>query len=644
MSYALSHRLYFYNRFSQLVDIQILREGFSGTPATLIGYGDNPISISLESEGDELYSNIKGLVASLRILATSLTEHDEFLTYNNRMFKMNVYLATVLQFSGWIDPEICSKYVQSKYPVTLRASSGIGYLKYIEFKNNGLFYTGYKSMYSCIYDCLRRIDDSVKIYDATDIFLTTETSYSPLVKEYLDTRIFREDYQTAWDCYKVISEILKVKAVKMFRYKDGWYIVPWDYAGETINFRVLEGASGTQTATLSNVQLTVDVTNASAATLNVPVERSAKIDISRQYKEITVREDPKYMNNLFIPYLKSDFTIHRRRTVPSFSWDLTYYPDTEKLKLRHLSSPTTPDTDYCQFNCGYLTKGLGYTLKIKVKIDSANIRLRVRVILYASGTLKRYLKVSQEDDIEKIEWSTAGEAIFDSANEEIPTVDYDPIYWWNYPKWDKSIDITAPPIPISGYLLLEFGIAEDDPSVSDSQTMPAYCMIDVKQSSIALVRYNEDDLPKTFDHTEPGDSSAMYIPSIYNLIFSPLTSNLASDYNFHLIYHGGIYKYEAGEYRIVNTTNISTIAQRIIERYSKPRYRFSGKLFAHFNPLTILNYLDRYFAMLTFTWDMRNCIWEIESHEVINNAEDQLLLESGDDILLETGDQILLES
>lgn len=652
MSYALSHRLYFYDRWAQLVDIQILREGFSGTPETLIGAA-NPVTLSMESESQELNSHIRGLVVNLNIIATSIDQHDEFLTYDTRQFKLNLYVASALIFSGFVDPELCSKKLLQKYVFNLKASSGIGYLKNIEFKDSaGKFFTGYKSIYSCIYTCLSHIDDSVKIYDAVDIFGTTETGTSPLTYEYIDTRRFRKSWKESWDCYTVLQELLKAKFAKIMKYRDGWYILPLDYADDTINIRVLEGATGTQTYTLSNVNLKIDISNATAATadLNVPINQSAVVNVIPGWKEITVNYDKGYVNNLFKPYSTKDFTIHRRNNAQP-NWTLYMDEEDNTLRLNHHTSPSTTSEDYCIYDCGYLLRDGGTPLKIKFKVSESNLHMRILVYMKTRWGQNWFLAPVSKDStteivLRELAHRLLGINIFqDNTDDDLSDIAEANTWRTNRAyiyssKEPGTIEITTPHIPVDGNLMIRMEISEDEPSAGAGIYTPSFATLDLNECSVELIKFTDKEKVETY--ITPGNDKCDYVPPSIELMFG----GLPATGNWKHVFYSGIY-YLSGINYIPCTVFYSETAEHYGERlmaiYSRPRYILESEVLAHFTPITLPNHLDRVFTMITFRYELEYNIWTIYSLEIKNTSGDNLLLESGEDILLESGDEILLE-
>lgn len=652
MAYVLSHRLYFYDRWAQLVDIQILREGFSGTAETLIGAA-NPITLSMESASQDVNSHIRGMVVNLNIIATSLTHHDEFLTYDTRQFKLNLYLASTLIFSGFIDPELCSKKLLTKYVFNLKASTGIGYLKNHQFKDaDGKFFTGYKSIYSCIYTCLSNIDDSVKIYDGVDVFGTTETGVSPLTYEYVDTRRFRKSWKDSWDCYTVLEELLKSKFAKIQKYKDGWYILPVDYSGDTINIRVLKGATGTQTATLSNVNLKIDISNGSAATadLNVPINQSAVVNVTKAWKELTVNYDKGYVNNLFKPYSTKDFTIHRR-IINTPNWTLYMDEEDNTLRLNHHISPSLTESDYCIYDCGYLLRDGGTPIKVKFTISESNLTTRILVYMKTRWGQNWFLApVSQENTtaifLRELAQRFYGISIFEEYDQNNLS-DIASANTWRTnrahifaSKEPGTIEITTPPIPVDGNLMIRFEISEDEPSAGASVYTPSFCTFDLNECSIELIKFGDKEKIETY--VTPGNDKSDYIPDEIDLMFGGLPTG-----NWKHVYYGGIY-YLSGINFIPCTAFYDETAEHIGAKlmaiYSKPRYILESQLISHFTPITLPNHLDRVFTMITFRYEMEYNIWTIYSLEIKSTADDEILMEGTGEIQMESTDEILLES
>ena len=198
MAYGLYNRLRFNDYFGSAWDVQISRRDYTGSSTNLTGTG-HPLHIRLENSNGKDEPGIRGIVAEINIRATSLTEHDIYFIADNRNFKVDIYKDSILYIGDlYIDPENGSKPILQIYETNLKASTTVGYLRDVEFKqDNGNLYRDKKTLYSCIYDCISHIDSTPKFYEGLDIYGTSNHSASPLTNEYLDPRLYRIDWDTA---------------------------------------------------------------------------------------------------------------------------------------------------------------------------------------------------------------------------------------------------------------------------------------------------------------------------------------------------------------------------------------------------------------------------------------------------------------
>lgn len=634
MAYGLSHRLRFYDYWGDLVDVQISKRDYSGSSVNLTGTW-NSVIMKLESEESGVSPGIRGSVVDINIRATSLNQYDDFLNFDNRMYKVDVYVDSALVMGDlYIDPENSSRPNLVLYEMNLKASTGVGYLRKIQFKqSNGNLYRSRKTLYSCLYTCLLHIDSAPKIYDAIDIFGTSDHSTSPLTKEYLDPRGFKIKWNKAWTCYDVINEILRIKNARMFKYRDGWYILPADYSDDTINIRVLTGSDGTQSATLSNVQMRVDMSNGtvSEANMNVPIDKSVRLYNEKMCSKVIVSQNKGYKNSLFDPWYYDDFILSRSvDSTPSFGYSISQ--ENEEIVLQHLQSPTDFESDWIQYKLAELTTGGRQTVSAKLMLTEVNVQTRVRMFIRtATGTV--YL--SKQGD-----WlSTPTWLLLTDEDDEGEVI-------------GSRIDVVGKPITDDGDLYIEFAIRETSPSATYySTTDPKYTRIKLSDIDISLANNQYADEEKIFELE--GSTDAIFIDNTIQINYGDLENDVENNY---YVYTNGLYQLVDGEYNQLTTfysTKTETIAasmpmvQMLAHRYmlinSRIRKRLSAHILAHFNPITLPVLHYKVYMMNTFEYDMRSCVWLVTAFEVADNSERELLLETGVDLLLETEDAILLE-
>lgn len=621
MAYGLSHRLRFYDYWGDLVDVQILKKDYTGSSTNLTGTGSS-VLLHLESEGTCNEPGIKGVVVSINLRATATADFNEYFTCNNREYRVDVYTGSTLIVGGlYVDPENSSKPILQLFEANIKASTGIGRLRDIEFKqSDGNLYRDRKSLYSCLYTCLLHIDSAPKIYDAANIWATgTDYNASPFTQEYLNPVIFKQKWNEASDCYTVINEILKIKNAKMFKYLDGWCIIPVDYKGETIDLKVLEGSTGTQSTTLSNVQLHKSITNGTVAksSLNVPINKSARITSDRAWGKGTVVQNMGYRGSIYDPWYDTDFDYSSTNgTKFSYSYD----QESRDLLIKNLDSPTEFGSEWIQYSFGNVEKSVNQTLSVKISLRDVNVETRVRIFI-RQGNVVMWLSRS-------------------GGWQSIPTY----IGITNEP---ATYTVISKPLNADGEMFIEFAIRDDsDYDYFEEVYNPKQTRINVNDIDIKFNKVG--GFTKNVESYVRGNDQNLYQDKI-----EVMMGDLADDpTNPDAVFNGLINTYSAGSYEKVysfysddNTGGQISfcLAQKRMAIHSRPRRKLTGQYLAHFSMLSMPKYQNIIYVMNTFEYDMRSNVWNINGYEIFDNTERELLLETGLDLQLETEEAILLE-
>jgi hypothetical protein len=625
MAYGLRHIIYFKDYFQRTVEVDIYEDNYSGASSYLTGT-DNPVNIRLESNDNGIESRIRGTVIEMNIRVTAYDDYDYFFTYSNRRFKVEYKLDSTLLYSGYIEPRLCSRPVQNYYILTLIATCQIGQLKYKEFvTSGGEFYEGKRNLHYIIYSCLYHIDQPPVIYEAINI-RRIGASLRPTLDEYVDVRLFKKSTTEAMNCYDVLDEILKFKFCRIHKYKDRWYIYPVDNKEGTLTFNKIEGLNGSVTAT-EITSVTSDFTNSNAAKnlLNVPLNHSLIRDYTQPSKEITVKHDFGYNNNLFNITGNNDFTANRH-TPGSFRFN--YFPETQELSVRHFIATTDYSTDYLLHEIAYLESGYGQSLKLTLNISECNLRTKITVYLFDDDGDVHYL-----DNDGKWYTSERDLGIYDE-----PT----------------TITVQSEKYDWNGYLRIRIGIRETDPFVGTA-TNQVFTIIDFSNSKIELINLRNDDWWEDAEVTVDANNESTYIPEPFEVIMGDVPHNNRP--NAGLIYLGAIY-YKSGNNYIISSyfyegiINIygnlgiaKLLAYRLRNFYRMPRVRLRGKIKSHFQALThpVHNNLLMMFTFFRFDYNSKKAEWDIDCFEVDSYKEGFIELEDGSGLIELEGSEDLIK-
>jgi hypothetical protein len=222
-------------------------EGWGGSITAMQAAGD-PMTYDCLAGSDDLYEDpVRGTIATLRVIATSLGQWDVFSTVNPLEVRVKIYQGGNLYFVGWIQPgSLDEAYDDYPYAVTITATDGLGYLKEIEYVPST---EGRRSEDDLIItDMLSEIgatsfNEIVNIYEEN---MASDTDDSAIEQTYPLTDAFED-----MTCYEVLEEILKSWKA-LIRQKDGifWIYRPKEMTGNAYARKFT--AVGTKTAETVN--------------------------------------------------------------------------------------------------------------------------------------------------------------------------------------------------------------------------------------------------------------------------------------------------------------------------------------------------------------------------------------------------------
>jgi hypothetical protein len=139
MSYALHYFYTFKNQQQNIIRVEILQDGFAGTPIELIGTG-NPFSLEWLSGDGDIYSPIKGSVGTIEFLSRSLNgtslQLSDFYSDADNAFRVDVYGDDTISliWTGFVQIDNSAEDFQDiNHPITLEANDNLGLLQTIKF-------------------------------------------------------------------------------------------------------------------------------------------------------------------------------------------------------------------------------------------------------------------------------------------------------------------------------------------------------------------------------------------------------------------------------------------------------------------------------------------------------------------------------
>lgn len=251
MAYTEKYFLTFCDAENKSCRVSILQDGFTGEAIELIGQED-PFKISYDNSDDFKFKAIIESEATISLIFDDATlSFSELWTSNERTFKVEYFIDSTLEWTGFIIPEGFDYTLKGgNYPVELIARDGLATLEGILFKtDNNQFYGfqdfGYNNgpefpFILILTEVLRKLDLGIDLWTLVDYYEQTMTllkedsrNSDPLAISYVNVKTYIndtdredvayfEDLNEAWDCKKLIENICNIWGSRLYQQGGVW--------------------------------------------------------------------------------------------------------------------------------------------------------------------------------------------------------------------------------------------------------------------------------------------------------------------------------------------------------------------------------------------------------------------------------------
>jgi hypothetical protein len=218
MAYGQKYQLQFTDLDKNVIKVIISQDGYSGALMNFVG-SENPTVTKLDKSGDDRFEPLKPTSMEIGIFVDKAGDYDEFYEIDNFEYRVDKYLNSVLDWSGYINDELSTEeYSQGKYFISLTATDGMSILKgrYTEL-------TGRVSHLTMIRECLDAIGLGLNIVDAIGVTEVGHTTGGPLSQTYFNADLFVED-SARWTLEEVLRDILKTYGACISQVHGKWVI------------------------------------------------------------------------------------------------------------------------------------------------------------------------------------------------------------------------------------------------------------------------------------------------------------------------------------------------------------------------------------------------------------------------------------
>lgn len=245
--YGAKYRHSFCNRYKKLCHVDILEEDYSGS-VTEVDAGPQPIIISYESQHDFKFSERRSSTATVTLIGATQFELTDLWTSDERKYRVELWIDNVLDWRGYVVPNgFRQDFTGGKYYAQVTASDGLATLDGIKFAEvegsipdgiDDTAYIGKKTFVEIISLITRKLELDLNFWIAVDIYATQMNDGpddDPLnqskvnVETYIndstrDDLAYWEDIDSVWDCGRVLDNVLRIFACKMYQSGGAWKI------------------------------------------------------------------------------------------------------------------------------------------------------------------------------------------------------------------------------------------------------------------------------------------------------------------------------------------------------------------------------------------------------------------------------------
>ena len=255
MAYKEKYYHQFCDAFGNICRISILKKGFTGNTTELEAQED-PISISYDNGDEFKYKAIIPSIADINLVfgTNNGVDFSEFWESDEKTFKVEYYVGGAIDWLGFVAVDgFGYNLTGGVYRANITANCGLFSLESILFKDGStnqpyglsdLFYNdGFNFPFILIAtEILRKLDLDLDLWTLVDVYEQNQTDRTsdsrnsdPLaiskvnVKTYINETDrkdipYFEDVNEAWNCKKVMENLLNIWGAKLYQDKGVWKI------------------------------------------------------------------------------------------------------------------------------------------------------------------------------------------------------------------------------------------------------------------------------------------------------------------------------------------------------------------------------------------------------------------------------------
>lgn len=169
--------------------VEIAERGYAGESEEMTFDGAEPILITWETRGDELYTPVKASEATINILCKDNFHYLSLFTSDPRQFRVSIYRSGSFYWRGFVTADLYSEnFTAPPYTVTIKAVDGFNLLESYTFKDlMSIGTSGRLSLWNLTIRCLDLLELDMEVSDWLDLYGEgMDENVSPLRQTYIN--------------------------------------------------------------------------------------------------------------------------------------------------------------------------------------------------------------------------------------------------------------------------------------------------------------------------------------------------------------------------------------------------------------------------------------------------------------------------
>ncbi|WP_421944349.1 hypothetical protein [Pedobacter sp.] len=625
MAYGLKYYSEFTSEMGVNYKVQIFQKDYASATTELV-MGGEPVVINYN--GDEAkFSTIRGSECAVTFFAKFDYQFTEIVKADKNDFQIRILKNNNLYWQGYVIQDNYNEpFMPLPYLVTIRATDGLGDLKFYDYKDlSSNLFLNKQSQIEVILACLSNLKNGIQVSVANDLYELridkNDASNEALNRIFINPFVYLKDGEKVANCAEVLTSILEIYNCYIY-YKEGvYYIDRVNYKLNNVITRRVYNIDFNAPSSLVNYVTSSNILGSinSSGSLRL-VNADANFTYQTPYKYLNIENDNSVpdsliLNNQFLNWNSSN-------TVPDY-WSnngLNYLKtgNTKSNSILKVTSIVDNDASITATSSNLSLPNNNFTNimyqgdSFKVKLAYyGNIRLAIKL---SNGTTNNWLYKNADT----YTWSST----FRFINIQLPDGNYSE----NRPnRWDWVNDF---------WHTLEFdtvGVTNLSFNKMDVYILPSYNNPNGWMGTGSYIRELIVDMSTNNTNNYQGEIYKLSTAKNYTETYedlNPIFGEFANIGNTNqlLINSSSGYTYTQNWYRDGKTESkalLQLAGTSILNQYREPFKNFSGAIRGEFDfgKVYSISHLEGRFMPYKATLNLKNDVVNVEMFELLPESD-----------------------